>query len=293
MFLFRLIIGMAVAAMLALLAVWGQGKFFGSADLSGTDAICVAEIDRYVGDTERANDGDDFDLSLNGEWERVALPNDWLTFNYDRNQEIYRYKLDLNVPPNRLWGIYYPAVNLNVETYVNGSQIGVEGRMEEPIAQNNFRPLYFSIPNGLLNSGTNELHLRVVSYPPGHGFLGQFCLGPEPLLKARYERKRLLTIEYARFLSMLTFVFGAVMFVIWLLRRTDSEYGWLALTMLFWLAHSLKFHVANIPFSSLAWGYYLYLTSLSTIYAAALFMISFRGSNELVARRFAAIAWSE
>ncbi len=209
-------------------------------------------------------------------WEQVTLPNDWLQKGYTRQHEWYRYDVVLNVPPNRLWGVLLEAVNLNAAVYLNGNLVGLNGRMDEPITHNFIHPLLFVIPNGLLQSGKNTVLIHVASFPPGHGFLGKFCLGPQQVLSQGRDKQLLFNLEIAKHISALSGVFAIVIFIMWLLRRQDSQYGWLAATLIFWSLHSLKFHVANVPISSLFWAWMLYATSIAASFSTYFFLFRFR-----------------
>ncbi|NJN46537.1 MAG: hypothetical protein HC808_08720 [Candidatus Competibacteraceae bacterium] len=119
-----------------------------------------------------------------------TLPHDWAQNPPLQDHLWYRTILDLNVPPNRLWGVYLPTVNMNAAVYLNGELLGDGGDFADPVARNWNRPLYFSIPNGLLLPGENEIHVRIKADPRQDGLLEQLYLGPDhelrPYFKARY-----------------------------------------------------------------------------------------------------------
>lgn len=195
---------------------------------------------------------------------RVTLPHDWRRAGNTATQVNYAYHFSAQPAAEDTLGVLLPAVNLNVALTLNGQPIKAAGRLDEPIAHNNFTPLLFDLPRGALAAGENELLLRVVSFPPGHGFLGEFCVGPYGLLQQVHARQMLLGPELARIITVLSLVFTVVMGFVWTLRRGETMYGWMAATLLFWTLHSLKYHVSAVPISSLFWAWYLFSTSLSS-----------------------------
>ncbi len=206
-------------------------------------------------------------------WEPIDLPNDWLANSYGRASEWYRFRIQLNVPPDRLWELMLSSVNLNAGVYVNQRLLGVNGSLEEPISHNWNQPLSFAIPNGLLVPGSNEIMIKVVSFPPGHGLLGPVYLGPREAVQAQAQNLRFINVEVSRFITGLSFTLFAVSLGLWLLRRGDSEYLWFSLMTLLWTIHSMKYHVTEIPISSQFWGWLLSATSISLSYPLHFFLM--------------------
>jgi len=200
----------------------------------------------------------------------ISLPDDWLLEGVEAEDVWYRLVLDLNVPPDRLWGVLLTGVNLNGAVYLNGSAVGLEGSLE-PLSQNWNRPLYFSIPSGLLVPGRNEVLVHVRSFPAGHGFLGPFFLGPREDLLPSYDGRFFLQVQVSQLITITTFTVGLLIGAIWFLRPQDTAYGWFSLANLFWAAHTLKFHVSDVPFSSLHWATYLFITAIGFGCAVVLF----------------------
>lgn len=217
-------------------------------------------------------------------WMPVSLPEDWLRQGVVAEDVWYRLELDLNVPPDRLWGVLLTGVNLNGAIYLNGSAVGLEGSLD-PLSQNWNRPLYFSIPNGLLQPGRNVFHVHVRSFPAGHGFLGPMFLGPRDDLLPSYNKRYFLQVQVSQFITFATFTVGLLIGVIWLLRPGDTVYGWFSLANMFWAAHTLKFHVSQISVSSLHWAVYLFMTAIGFGCAMVLFFRRAQGIRWVVEDR--------
>lgn len=216
------------------------------------------------------------------QWVPVALPNDWLIEGYTRPEEWYHAELKFRVPPDRLWEVMLSAINLNAAVYLNGRLLGVNGRLNEPITHYWNQPLRFAIPNGLLEPGSNDLMIRVVSFPPGHGLLGRVYLGPRETVVSHADDLHFMNVEVSRFITGLSFGLCIVAFGLWLIRRQDSEYFWFSLLTLLWGIHSLKFHVTDVPISSQFWAWFLYATSISLSYPLYFFLTRIRGARNPV-----------
>lgn len=208
-------------------------------------------------------------------WQAVTLPEDWLHDGVDGTEVWYRAQIELDVPPNRLWATLLPGVNLATAVFFNGELIGASKSLSEPLSQDWNRPLMFTIPNGHLRPGNNELHVRVISYPSGHGFMAPLFIGPNELLLPSYENRTLVQIDLSRLITIGTAFMSLFLGLIWWLRRSESIYGWLSLSTLMWSAHSLKYHVSSIPVSSFQWAAFLFLTVIGFSTAISMFMIRF------------------
>ena len=165
-------------------------------------------------------------------WSEKVLPDDWWTHPTPKQEGWYRIKLNLNVPPNRLWGIYLPSVTMNAAVYLNDELLGTGGRFTDPVARNWNRPLYFAIPNGLLKSGENTFLIRVKSDPPVSGLLAKVCLGPAESLIPLDEQRLLVRNSFSQIIVVMTFVSSGFLLALWYRRRTDTVYLWFALTIL-------------------------------------------------------------
>jgi len=92
---------------------------------------------------------------------------------------------------------------------VNGLYLGSGGKMSAPPARNEFNALYFTIANGTLKPGLNEIDIRVVSDSACKGALGPFYLGPDELLRPDYSRGFFVRVTLVHFIfaSMLISLF--------------------------------------------------------------------------------------
>ena len=209
-------------------------------------ALAVHDVDMVYGEHGLDELGDKV-------WERVTLPHDWHADHEDVNAAWYRVKLDLNVAPERLWGVYLPNVHMNAQVYLNNKLLGVGGRLNEPVSRNFNRPLYFSIANGSLNVGENILYLHVKSENKRAGFLPSVYLGPAEFVKPVYNARYFFRYTVSLLIVIAMFVAGGFMAMLWWRRRSDTVYGWFSLSVMVWAVFNLSFVIVDIPINGLLW----------------------------------------
>lgn len=165
---------------------------------------------------------------LNGK--PISLPHNWSRVGFTGNNAWYLAKLKLNVPPNRLWGIYIPSVGANAAVYLNGHLLGNGGKMTAPLTRNDYRPLYFTIPNGTLKPAVNEIAINLVSDPAGRGFISPLFLGPDQTLGPTYKRSYFIRVTIVQFIAISLVV---SMFYVGVLafKTRDSIYAYFAATL--------------------------------------------------------------
>jgi len=193
-------------------------------------------------------------------WIGIPLPHDWSSSSRPTLEGWYAFELPLNVPPNRLWAMYLPRVTSNVRAFLNNEAIGSGGRFETPVARNWSRPLYFSIPNGVLHNEINTFTLRVKTDTGSPGYLGIIYLGPDELLRPIFERAHRLRIGIVENTTVALLLVSALILGLWITRPRDTLHGWFAAMSLTWATHNLNLLVVEIPFSLKMWESLRYLT---------------------------------
>jgi len=193
-------------------------------------------------------------------WTTISLPHDWRNAGLTGLEGWYAFNLPLNVPPNRLWGMYLPRVTSNVLAYLNDEVIGGGGRFNDPVARNWSRPLYFSIPNGVLRNGANRFTLHVKTAPGSPGYLGAVYLGPDELLRPVFERSFWLRVGIVENTTVGSLLAAALILGLWVTRRKDALHLWFAAMSVVWAAHIMNLLVVEIPVSVRVWECLRYLT---------------------------------
>jgi signal transduction histidine kinase len=148
-------------------------------------------------------------------------------------------------------GLLVDYMSLAGAIYVNGSQIYRDSHLVEPLSRTWNMPQYFLLDKPLLHDGDNVLLVRVsglVGYQPG---LGTATVGDPEIVHARYQHDKWWRYDLQLFDQMVTLVFCGLFFIIWLMRRSDSSYGWYALSTLMSFAYGVNYiALSTWPFHS-------------------------------------------
>ncbi|VAW85220.1 hypothetical protein MNBD_GAMMA18-913 [hydrothermal vent metagenome] len=218
------------------------------------DAIKIEQVRFHPAETAHPPPKDD------PGWIMVSLPHDWRNAQLAGLEGWYLFDFSLSVPPSHLWGIYLPRVTSNVLAYLNNKAIGQGGRFSDPVARNWSRPLYFTIPNGILRDDTNRLTLRVKTSLGSPGYLGPVYLGPDALLRPVFERNYGYRIGIVENMIVGILLVAMLILGLWVTRRKDTLHLWFAAMNIIWAAHVLNLLVVEIPVSLRVWESLRYLT---------------------------------
>jgi len=189
----------------------------------------------------------------------IRLPDAWM----ERRPAVARaaptsgwYQLDFVSPPGQAFqAVYLPRLGLNAQVFVNGSAIGTGGAFTEPLGRNWNRPLLYPIPPGVLQpSGKrNRLDIRLLSHPYTQAYLDPVQVGPEALLRARYERAVFWRVSLNQTATLAIACIGMLMLTLWWQRRQEWAYAWFGLSSLIWAAQSSNLYVRTAPMETTAW----------------------------------------
>jgi signal transduction histidine kinase len=168
--------------------------------------------------------------------QEVALPDAQLRQTQSAASSIW-YKLSLPafLQAGELWSVFLPSISGNVGLYVNGALVGESAPMHPPYAQFE-TPQYFEFPSSLLHSGTNTIHLRVVSERHG-SWLPPFYVGSAATLKPAYTHAHWLQVKLLTQLMSALIVLAFLLLGLFWIRPRDTLYGWFAAAILCWAIH--------------------------------------------------------
>ncbi len=187
-------------------------------------------------------------------WKSVHLPHNWDNSLPDQGGiSWYEITSQLDKKPSEPWAVYLPFLNMNAEVYVNNELIGSGGSLADPVARYWNTPMYYLVPQVLLRRGENIISVHLYGYVNSGSGLGTVYLGPERILKPKYERRyfRLhTTFIVACFFSL---VIAIVMGLMWGLRRSVTMYGWFALAAFMSTIYLSNHFIRDIPFSRNLW----------------------------------------
>jgi len=222
-------------------------------------------------------------------WRNQALAHDWVGAEAGWRAAWYRFTFSLDrvsdPEPDRQWAVYLPTVHMNAAVYLNGELLGHGGRFNDPLARNADRPLYFTIPAGLLRVGDNRLHVHIKTDVPGSGFLSPVYVGEAAILTPFYETRLFVKATLKQFITLGMVVAAVFMVVLWMYRRDDPVYGWFALTILLWAVHNVTLIVVDIPLPSRVWDWLRFVSVLWFIIVALVFVKRFLGQRAALLER--------
>jgi signal transduction histidine kinase len=186
---------------------------------------------------------------------KVSLPDNWRSRPPFANVGWYRVTLDLQVAPNRLWGIYLPNLEMAPTVFVNDVMVGGFST-EAPLPRLWNRPVYFSIPSGILKPGSNQIAVRLASHG-ATGRLGEIYIGPDEILQVDYLNRYILRVSTVQLTAVMGLVVGLFIGGLFL-ARLEATYGWFALFALSWTLHNHFILTVNVPVANVLWDLYVY-----------------------------------
>jgi len=151
--------------------------------------------------------------------------------------------------------VYLPRLGLNAQVFVNGRAIGTGGTFTEPVGRHWNRPLLFVIPPDALHpdGGQNRLDIRLLSHPYTQAYLDPVLVGPEPLLRERYEQHLFWRVSLNQTATLAIASMGLLMLTLWWQRRQEVAYAWFGLSSLIWAAQSANLYLRTVPVATAPW----------------------------------------
>ncbi len=227
-------------------------------------------------------------------WQRQPLPDNWLVSHPGASgYGWYRLHFVLSAEPDELYAAYMPLLETFGALYVNRKHIGQTGAFERtsrtsqlsqpfvagaPPVLLGYPPRLFSIRHDLLHEGTNTVHLRLWVKGGTRGALSGITIGPEPLVRAVYEQRVLVTVDGPRMVVLFSVGFGLFILLLWLRRRHETLYGYAGLTALaFALFIAGRFVIAEPPIPLPYWGVAVWSGLEAYIVLMCLFALRYGG----------------
>lgn len=177
-------------------------------------------------------------------WVPVTLPDGWAGRWPDFDGVVW-YRLRWQQADTRQpVGLLLDYVVMAGAVYLNGSLLGRDAHLSEPLSRAWNRPQYWVLDSPLLRQGSNELLVRVSGLSPYQPGLGAVVLGDPTPLALQYRDSELVRRTLLQMGIGLTLATGVLYGMLWLLRRSESTYGWYSLFSLLWLPYAYNY-VAN------------------------------------------------
>ncbi|PRB84495.1 histidine kinase [Pseudomonas sp. MYb185] len=179
------------------------------------------------GDAQRPVDG----------WEPVSLPDIWTKRWPDHSGSVW-YRLDLNDAclQDQSVALSIAGLTLAGMLYVNDELLWRDSNLSEPLSRSWNSPRYWLLPTSSLQSEGNSIWLRVTGKSYSHPGVRQLDVGqPEHIWQLHqqqwWQQRTLLLVNL-----VVSLVMATLFSIFWLLHRSDSAFGWFALSSWCWAA---------------------------------------------------------
>ncbi|CAL60797.1 Conserved hypothetical protein, putative ATP-binding [Herminiimonas arsenicoxydans] len=197
-------------------------------------APCTAQI-LQVSATQGSNDGQ---RPNDTQWQPVTLPDNWMERWPGYNGTVW-YRVDWQAAcaaaSGQALALAVESIVMAGEIYVNNDLIWRDESLIEPLSRSWNMPRYWRLSPSLLKDGVNTIWVRVVGVASQAPGMGPLHLGEAQAIQQLY--KDLWWRNRAMFAVNLivSAVMGAIFFCLWLANRKQSDCGWYALMILFWV----------------------------------------------------------
>jgi len=148
-----------------------------------------------------------------------------------------------------------------------------------------YRPYAVRIPAALVRPGHNEILVRTPLRPFQTLGFGRLWLGPDPLIRALYQRQYALDVVNPQIINGVLAALSVAMALLWLARRHEPVFGWAALIGALWWFRNLHYYIGSWPFDlDLFWSLSVDAVLLMTpaTYAFAATFLEVRGRRTLI-----------
>lgn len=206
-------------------------------------AQSTAAASLRVEEASAARSGWDAEAAPVAGWEPVRLPDEW-SQRWPGFDGVVWYRLQWTEPEDRpvaARALLIEYVTMAGAVYVNGSLIGRDRRLTEPLSRSWNMPRQWVLDAPLLRPGRNEVIVRVSGFAAFQPGVGPVMLGT-PTQIAREFDSTLFERRSLQWLGIgLTLAMGVIFGMLWLLRRAETAYGWFAAFSLAWMPYSYNF----------------------------------------------------
>lgn len=163
----------------------------------------------------------------------------WVRFGFDRSAlEHQNLAFMMDLP------------RLGIKLYLNGNDIYEYYSISNYQTNSWNSPVYFRLPNKYLHQQNNELVMRMAinsTYGTNGGFLR---VGSEETIAKLYDFMNLSDNLLPRSITNIMFFLSGASFLLWLARRKDYEFLWLAMTGIFWSLRNWRYFIQTPPFDA-------------------------------------------
>lgn len=215
-------------------------------------------------------------------WQSVSLPDNW-----QRNWKDYHggawYKIvwnwscqdNIRLAEPIAFSIDY--INSAGAVFLNGDLLWSDQHLQEPLSKSWNMPRYWILPISGLNKDSNEILVYVQGYSFQNAGLGKIefnnvLVNSQKHLGEIWDRRTLFQMN-----MIFSAMIGIICFIVWQFRRSETTFGWLALSSFLWILFiSNVLTTESFPFrSSIAASKANMLCFIAYIHCFSLYLIRF------------------
>ncbi|TPP11189.1 sensor histidine kinase [Rhizobium glycinendophyticum] len=186
------------------------------------------------------------------DWHPVILPDYRPTAGITPTSTTYRAQFqwspsDAGTPI----AVFVPRFTTTIAIAINGSIIEDTARDPSKRRPDRNTPVLAPIAQSLLKPGNNQVTITLQVWGPLQGYLDSLYIGPDPVMRAAHDLRQFLFGTLPMVLGAWQITFGTILGMIWLNRRHDAIYGYLAFATVLGVVQ----HFAGLPRSSIGAGF--------------------------------------
>lgn len=210
-------------------------------------------------------------------WVDVQLPDFWESrWKGYSGTVLYRIQWTQYCQQHDSLALSINSINMAGQVYLNGQLIWKDQALVEPLSRSWNIPRYWILPSANFNQGENTLLVKVVGVATQSPGLGVIHLG-SPHLIVQAHNKYIFQQRTIHFINLvMTLMLGIFGFLIWLLRRQDSTFGWFALASIIWAIFICGTLVTATPFFADSIQYAKFNMSLLLAYTLCFSIFTWR-----------------
>jgi signal transduction histidine kinase len=215
-------------------------------------------------------------------WQKVAVP-DFIDERWHAFSGVAWYRMGWDqADAAQPAAIVFEYLSMAGAIYVNGTLIERDADLVAPISRSWKTPRLVIVEAPLLKAGRNELLVRVsavAEFGPG---IGPVSVGTVAAAHARYENYRFWRQDLFRFTLLIEATLGAFFLMLWLLRRSETAFGWYGASQLLWFGYIANYIATDVwPFAN----------HYDWAVASAICLALFVGTFTMFVLRFCARRW--